>query len=117
MASKMATVVSEAMNSTTAVYTFLGVAFVALGVRSNGLQKRVEALESEKDSLLKSNKSMKTNIWDMKQLLYAEAAAAGASAVVPLTTLQTIYGELPTSSSDGGDIANEDKKSSARITI
>ena len=98
MANKIAMLVSEAMNSNAVINTCLGVSFVVLGVRSDKQQKYVEALQEQKDSLSKSNKEMKVQMWEWKQQLFAEAASAATSAVVPLSTLKAIYGEVTTQS-------------------
>lgn len=57
-------------------------------------QRDIEALEVQKDSLVKSNKAVKKTIWDWKQQLYAEASVENA--VVSLSNLKAIYGEAPT---------------------
>ncbi|CAN6909443.1 unnamed protein product, partial [Brassica oleracea] len=115
MANKIAMLVSEAMNSNAVINTCLGVSFVVLGVRSDKQQKYVEALQEQKDSLSKSNKEMKVQMWEWKQQLFAEAASAATSAVVPLSTLKAIYGEVTTQS--GVAVKEESKVSTPRIMV
>lgn len=92
---------SEAMNNNAVINTCLGVSFVVLGLRSDKQQKYVEALQEQKESLSKSNKEMKVTMWEWKQQLFAEAGSAGNSAVVPLSTLKAIYGEVTTTTQSG----------------
>ncbi|KAJ0262592.1 hypothetical protein HA466_0031130 [Hirschfeldia incana] len=117
MANKIAMLVSEAMNSNAVINTCLGVSFVVLGVRSDKQQKYVEALQEQKDSLSKSNKEMKVQMWEWKQQLFAEATSAGASAVVPLSTLKAIYGEVTTTTQSGEAVKEESKVSTPRIMV
>ncbi|VVB00935.1 unnamed protein product [Arabis nemorensis] len=111
MANKIAMFLSEAMNSNAVINTCLGVSFVVLGLRSDKQQNHVEALQEQKESLFKSNKEMKVTMWEWKQQLFAEAASAGDSAVVPLSALKAIYGEV-TTASQSGDTAKEESKGS-----
>lgn len=59
--------------------------------------REIEALQAEKDSLLKENKGIKRTIWDWKQTLYAEAEANPHEALVSLASLKSIYGDVVTS--------------------
>ncbi|KAK3036791.1 hypothetical protein RJ639_030821 [Escallonia herrerae] len=90
---------NRAASSNTVINAFLAGTFIALSIRSVKQQKEIEALEAEKESLLKSNKAIKNAVWEWKQQLYAEAAEAD-KAVVPLSKLRAIYGEAPTLSSE-----------------
>jgi hypothetical protein len=118
MANKIAMFLSEAMNNNAVINTCLGVSFVVLGLRSDKQQKYVEALAEQKESLFKSNKAMKLTMWEWKQQLFAEAASAGNAAVVPLSTLKAIYGEVTTTTNQSGDTAKEDSKvSTPKIMI
>ncbi|KAJ0087058.1 hypothetical protein Patl1_08376 [Pistacia atlantica] len=108
-ANKLANAAIKAVNSNAVVNTCLGASFAALTVRSMYQQNDIEALESEKESLVKANKAMKKTMWDWKQTLFAEAASE--SALIPLERLKSIYGEAPAPSPGGG--LNEDAKSSA----
>lgn len=83
----------RAVNNNAVINVCLVGSFVALGVRSLNQQKYIEALEAEKDSLVKSNKAMKKAMWDWKQQLFAEAESH--EALVPLARLKAIYGEAP----------------------
>ncbi|KAK3012418.1 hypothetical protein RJ639_010649 [Escallonia herrerae] len=90
--------VSRAASSNMLINAFLAGTFIALSIRSVKQQREIEALEAEKESLLKSNKAIKNALWEWKQQLYAEAAEAD-KAVVPLSKLRAIYGEASTLSS------------------
>lgn len=94
-ANKLAGVAVKALNSEAVINTGLVASFAFLVVRSVRQQNDIEALESEKASLLQTNKALKKTIWDWKQQLYAEAAME--SAVVPLCRIKSIYGEAPAS--------------------
>ncbi|XP_010479235.1 PREDICTED: uncharacterized protein LOC104758115 [Camelina sativa] len=117
MANKIAMFLSEAINNNAVINTCLGVSFVVLGLRSDQQQKYVEALAEQKDSLSKSNKAMKVTMWEWKQQLFAEAASAGASAVVPLSTLKAIYGEVIATTQSGDTAKEESKVSTPKIMI
>ncbi|XP_020222633.1 uncharacterized protein LOC109805090 [Cajanus cajan] len=86
-------VAKRAANNNTVINVCLMASFGILCVRSLNQQNTIEALEAEKESLTKSNKSIRKTMWDWKQQLYAEASTD--SAVVPLARLQAIYGEAP----------------------
>ncbi|KAL6515548.1 hypothetical protein OROHE_018582 [Orobanche hederae] len=97
---------NRAVNSNAVVNTMLVAVFGALAGRSVAQERSIAALEAEKDSLLKANKVIKNTIWDWKQKLYAEAEASPQNAIVPLSTLKSIYGEVVTPAPDvltGGD--------------
>ncbi|XP_024006184.1 uncharacterized protein LOC18010423 [Eutrema salsugineum] len=117
MANKIAMLLSEAMNSNAVINTCLGVSFVVLGLRSDKQQKYVEALQEQKESLLKSNKEMKVTMWEWKQQLFAEAATSSASAVVPLSTLKGIYGEVTTTTQSGDTVKEDPKVSTPTIMV
>ncbi|KAG7594443.1 hypothetical protein ISN45_Aa01g031930 [Arabidopsis thaliana x Arabidopsis arenosa] len=117
MANKIAMFLSEAMNNNVVINTCLGVSFVVLGLRSDKQQKYVEALAEQKDSLFKSNKEMKVTMWEWKQQLFAEAASAGNAAVVPLSSLKAIYGEVTTTTQSGDTAKEESKVSTPKIMI
>ncbi|XP_061356809.1 uncharacterized protein LOC133301204 [Gastrolobium bilobum] len=85
----------RASNNNTVINVCLVASFVTLAIRSMNQQKTIEALEAEKESLVKSNKSIRKTIWDWKQQLYAEASTDSNSAVVTLARLKAIYGEAP----------------------
>ncbi|KAJ9167085.1 hypothetical protein P3X46_021762 [Hevea brasiliensis] len=99
----------RASNNNTVINVCLVGSFVVLSVRSVSQQKDIEALEAEKDSLIKSNKALKKTMWDWKQQLFAEADSDAA--LVPLARLKSIYGEVP--SPPIGNIVKEDAKSPA----
>ncbi|XP_050213397.1 uncharacterized protein LOC126664588 [Mercurialis annua] len=99
----------RAANSDAVIGVCLVGAFAALGLRSANQQKNIEALEAEKDSLLKSNKAIKKTMWDWKQQLFAEAESGAA--LVPLARLKAIYGDGP--STPIGNFVKEDVKSPA----
>ncbi|XP_010456326.1 PREDICTED: uncharacterized protein LOC104737767 [Camelina sativa] len=113
MANKIAMFLSEAINNNAVINTCLGVSFVVLGLRSDQQHKYVEALAEHKDSLSKSNKAMKVTMWEWKQQLFAEAA----SAVVPLSTLKAIYGEVTATTQSGDTAKQESKVSTPKIMI
>lgn len=83
----------KAANNNTVIDVCLVGSFLALCYRSVTQQKDIEALEAEKNSLIRSNKAMKKAMWDWKQQLFAEASSE--SALVPLSRLKVIYGEAP----------------------
>ncbi|KAL3845533.1 hypothetical protein ACJIZ3_002936 [Penstemon smallii] len=87
---------NRAANSNAVINTLLFSTFGVLAVRSEVQQRTIEALEAEKDSLVKINKGMTKTIWDWKQKLYAEAEANPQKALVPISTLKSIYGEVVT---------------------
>ncbi|KAK6645831.1 hypothetical protein PHAVU_L001676 [Phaseolus vulgaris] len=86
-------IAARAANNNTFINVCLLASFATLGVRSMNQQWTIEALEAEKESLAKSNKSIRRTIWNWKQQLYAEASTD--SSVVPLARLKAIYGEGP----------------------
>lgn len=86
-------IATRAVNSNAVINVCLLASFATLDVRSMNQKKSIEALQDEKESLTKSNKSIRKTLWDWKQQLYAEASAD--SAVVPLARLKAIYGEAP----------------------
>lgn len=69
-------------------------------MRSVQQQKNMEVLEAEKDSLLKSNKAMKKDMWDWKQQLFAEAELPNP--LIPLSKIKAIYGDVQTTTSTSG---------------
>lgn len=94
------TAVNRAASSNTVVNVFLLSVFGALSARSLKHQWDIEALEAEKNALLKSNKEMRKTMWDWKQQLYAEAEALSSRALVPLSKLKAIYGDQDTAASN-----------------
>ncbi|KAF8411778.1 hypothetical protein HHK36_004337 [Tetracentron sinense] len=106
-ASRMISGAMKLKNNNTVINIFLLGSFAALSIRSMSQQKNIEALESERDSLFKTNKAMKKAMWDWKQQLFAEATD---SSPVPLSKLKAIYGEAPTQQS--GEAVKEDAISS-----
>jgi len=88
---KIVDIAKRASENNTVINVGLGAVFAILGARSYNQQKIIEALEAEKESLTKTNKSIRNTLWDWKQQLYAEAASD--SALVPLARLYEIYGE------------------------
>ncbi|XP_059280442.1 uncharacterized protein LOC132034182 [Lycium ferocissimum] len=112
LANKVGDAVNKALNSNKVLNVVLLGAFGLLCVRSVQQQKNIQVLEAEKESLLNSNKSMKKTMWDWKQQLFAEAALPNA--IVPLSKIKAIYGEVQTNtSSSGGDAQKGDGKSPA----
>lgn len=92
---KIGKAVERAANNNTVINVCLVAAFVALGARSVSQQRDIQALESQMDSLISSNKSLKKAMWDWKQQLFADADSD--SALVPLARLKAIYGDAPVS--------------------
>ncbi|KAK9270592.1 hypothetical protein L1049_026174 [Liquidambar formosana] len=110
-ASRALSAAMNATNNNTVINIFLLGSFGALSIRSVNQQKNIEALEAEKESLVKTNKSLKKTMWDWKQQLFAEASDVD-SAIVPLARLKAIYGEAPMSQIGvQPDAAKEDAKS------
>lgn len=95
---------NRAANSNAVVNTCLAGVFAVLSARSWAQEQTIKALEAEKDSLLKTNKGMKNAMWNWKQALYAEAEVDPKKALVPLSTLKSIYGEVVTPSSGNSTI-------------
>ena len=93
-ANRLVGVATRAANSNAVINVCLIASFAALSVRSINQQKNIEALEAEKDSLIKSNKAMKKTMWDWKQQLFAKAEAEAGTILVPLARLKAIYGEV-----------------------
>lgn len=92
-ASRLVGALMKATNNNTVIDICLVGSFLALCYRSVKQQKDIEAMEAEKNTLIKSNKDMKKAMWDWKQQLFAEASSE--SALVPLSRLKVIYGESP----------------------
>ncbi|KAK7268693.1 hypothetical protein RIF29_21399 [Crotalaria pallida] len=90
---KIAEIGRRASNNNTVINVCLAASFGLLCMRSLSNQKTLQALEAEKESLVKSNKAIRKTLWDWKQELFAEASTD--SAVVPLERLKAIYGEAP----------------------
>lgn len=86
--------VNKAASNNTVVNCFLGFTFVALSVRSLNQQKCIETLETQNESLLKSNKAIKKTIWDWKQQLYSQSQ--NPDSVFPVDNIKTIFGDAPT---------------------
>ncbi|XP_048497384.1 uncharacterized protein LOC104905519 isoform X2 [Beta vulgaris subsp. vulgaris] len=93
LASKAINMVNRLINNNTFIDIFLVGSFVALGVRSMNQQNLIEALEVEREALITTNKSIKKSMWDWKQQLYADASSPD-TAIVPLSRLKAIYGEV-----------------------
>nr|XP_043610950.1 uncharacterized protein LOC122582602 [Erigeron canadensis] len=114
IARKAMVVGSKAASNNIAINVFLGSVFAGLTFRSLNQQTQIETLESQRDSLVKSNKSMRQTIWDWKQKLYSDALA-DKKPVVSLEKLKSIYGEAPQA------VVNTEKKeakaSTAKIII
>lgn len=92
-ANRIVDVARRAANNNTVINVCLVSSFAIMATRSLNQQNTIEALEAEKESLIKSNKSIRNTIWDWKQKLYAEASTD--SALVPLARLKAIYGDAP----------------------
>ncbi|WOG84573.1 hypothetical protein DCAR_0103757 [Daucus carota subsp. sativus] len=92
-ANKVIGFVNKAASNNTVINSFLGFAFVALSVRSFNQQKTIETLETQKESLLKSNKAIKKTIWEWKQQLYAQPQGGFA---LPVDKIKPIFGDAPT---------------------
>ncbi|CAI9786631.1 unnamed protein product [Fraxinus pennsylvanica] len=109
-----ANLLQRAANSNAVINTLLAGIFAVLSVRSVEQQRQIEALEAEKDSLVKANKGLKKTVWDWKQQLFYEAEANPQNAVVPLSTLKVIYGEAtPAAPVIAGGAGKGDGKSPA----
>lgn len=86
---RVMSIAGRAANNNTVINVLLVGSFVALTMRSVNQQRDIEALEAEKESLVKTNKALKKTMWDWKQQLFAEPQP------VPLARLKAIYGEAP----------------------
>lgn len=84
----------RAASNNTVINVILLSAFGGLTIRSWNQQSLIETLESQRDSLIKSNKSMRQTIWDWKQNLYGDAQPH----IVPHSNLKSIFGESGQSS-------------------
>ncbi|KAL3511559.1 hypothetical protein ACH5RR_024276 [Cinchona calisaya] len=121
---KAVNALNRAANNNALMNVLLIGCFGALSVRSMNQQREIEALEAEKNSLLKANKGINATIWDWKKHLFAEAEAAEAAKdskdsskeapVVPLSKLKAIYGEVTTPSIPAGDA---DKGHASKILV
>ncbi|EYU22960.1 hypothetical protein MIMGU_mgv1a016463mg [Erythranthe guttata] len=107
---RVVSALNRAANSNAVVNTILLGAFGALAARSMFQERTIEAMEAEKDSLLKTNKAIKSTIWEWKQKLYAEAEANPHETLVPLSTLKSIYGEVVTDPTPPALSATDDKQ-------
>ncbi|KAK6132003.1 hypothetical protein DH2020_034229 [Rehmannia glutinosa] len=117
---RVASALNRAVNSNAVINTLLVAVFGALAARSVVQERTIEALEAEKDSLLKANKVIKNTIWDWKQKLYSEAEANPQKALVPLSTLKSIYGEVVTPATSvlsGGDDKQDGNPPAPKIMI
>ncbi|XP_025883905.1 uncharacterized protein [Solanum lycopersicum] len=112
LASKVGDAVSKALNSNKVLNVVLMSAFGLLCMRSVQQQKNMEVLEAEKDSLLKSNKAMKKDMWDWKQQLFAEAELPNP--LIPLSKIKAIYGDVQTTTSTSGNIIHKHSSACAR---
>ncbi|KAK9054183.1 hypothetical protein SSX86_025261 [Deinandra increscens subsp. villosa] len=112
LATKAMEFASRAASNDTVVNVFLGSVFAGLTLRSFNQQTQIETLESRRDSLAKSNKSMRQTIWDWKQKLYADAET-DKKPIVPLSKLKSIYGEAPIAPQSVGTTEKENGKASA----
>ncbi|RVX22572.1 hypothetical protein CK203_012527 [Vitis vinifera] len=86
---RVMSIAARAANNNTVINVLLVGSFAALTVRSVNQQRNIEALEAEKESLVKTNKALKKTVWDWKQQLFGEPQP------VPLARLKAIYGEAP----------------------
>lgn len=100
---RVVSALNRAANSNAVVNSFLGVVFCGLAARSWVQDPTVRALEAENEVLKKNNKQIKNTIWEWKQTLYAEASANPQKALVPLSALQAIYGDVVTPVSSSGN--------------
>ncbi|KAK1432236.1 hypothetical protein QVD17_09130 [Tagetes erecta] len=112
LATKAIELASKAANNNTVINVFLMSAFAGLTIRSWNQQTQIETLQSHKDALVKSNKSMRQTIWDWKQKLYADAEA-DKKPIVPLSKLKSIYGEAPAVPQSDGNTEKKDGKAPA----
>lgn len=121
---RAAEALNRAANSNGLMNVLLIGCFGALGVRSMRQQRDIEALEAEKESLVKSNKAIKATIWDWKKQLFAEAEEAAAAGsknssraaggpLVPLSKLKAIYGEVTSPALPAADAEGASGKSPA----
>ncbi|KAK4429655.1 hypothetical protein Salat_1266100 [Sesamum alatum] len=110
---------NRAVNSNAAINTLLVAVFGTLAARSVAQERAIKELEAEKDLLLKTNKGIKNTMWQWKQKLYAEAEANPQKALVPLSTLKSIYGEvvIPSSVPSGEDDKLDGKSPAPKIMI
>ncbi|KAK9664910.1 hypothetical protein RND81_14G076500 [Saponaria officinalis] len=114
MAERVAEVVNRVINSNTFINICLVGCFSVLGLRSLNQQNLIESLEADNSRVQATNKSLKKTMWDWKQQLYADASSD--SAVIPLSRLKSIYGDV-VSPPPSDDIASETEQSSAKIVI
>ncbi|XP_054805991.1 uncharacterized protein LOC129308699 [Prosopis cineraria] len=112
---RIAEAATRALNNNVVIDVCLLASFATLGIRSVHQQKVIEALEAEKENLVKSNKAMRKTMWDWKQQLFAEASTDSAS--VPLTRLRAIYGEAPSPQPAAGDTVKQGAKSSGPVNF
>lgn len=114
LATKAMEFANRAASNNTVINVFLVSAFAGLTLRSFSQQRQIETLESQRDSLVKSNKSMRQTIWDWKQKVYADAES-DKKPIVSLAKLKSIYGEVPTlpQSAAGSTEQKKDVKASA----
>ncbi|KAL9237567.1 hypothetical protein vseg_012099 [Gypsophila vaccaria] len=114
MAERLAEVMNRVINSNTFINICLVGCFSVLGLRSMHQQNLIEALEADNVKVQSTNKSLKKTMWDWKQQLYAEASSD--SAVVPLSRLKSIYGDV-VSPPASDDIASKTEQSSVKIVV
>ncbi|KAJ8762869.1 hypothetical protein K2173_022998 [Erythroxylum novogranatense] len=115
LANRLAAIATRVANNNVVLDVCLVASFVVLGFRSLNQQKYMEAMETEKQSLIKSNKALKNTIWDWKQQLFAEASSD--SALVPLARLKAIYGEAPSLTQTVDAVRGDAKGPAAKIMI
>ncbi|GAB2290367.1 hypothetical protein Dimus_024647 [Dionaea muscipula] len=115
-AARAANIATRAISSNTFINICLVGSFLMLSVRSVKQQKDIEALEAQKESLIKSNKAMKKAMWDWKQQLFAEASFPD-SAIVPLDRLKAIYGDVVTAAPAGATAEESGKLPATKIMM
>ncbi|XP_071718903.1 uncharacterized protein [Rutidosis leptorrhynchoides] len=116
LATKAIELANKAASNNTVINAFLLSAFAGLTFRSFNQQRQIETLESQRDSLVKSNKSLRQTIWNWRQKLYADAES-DKKPVVSLSKLKSIYGEVPTVSEAVKTTEKDLKASATKIMI
>ncbi|KAJ0964496.1 hypothetical protein J5N97_025634 [Dioscorea zingiberensis] len=84
-------VMSVVGNKDRVVSFFLVGAFAVLGFRSAEQQRKIEALEAEKELLRSGNKAMSSAMWEWRQHLFSLAESDPSASPIPLARLRSIY--------------------------
>ncbi|KAL9252331.1 hypothetical protein AKJ16_DCAP02678 [Drosera capensis] len=111
LASRASTLATRILNSNTFINICLLASFATLSARSSAQQKQIQALETQKEALIRSNKEMKRTVWGWKQQLYADAEVAG------MDRIKAVFGDSVAVAASGANGEATGKLPAAKILI